>query len=180
AETYEEPYGEDEELPPSPARAAESARPDTGGRGSGQLYGERERLVRRERALQRERERRDGAAGRGTGGGRHVAGSERTGLDKTVPAVADGRLMPRAESEEFGRRLQGALTHFVDDPGGSVEEAARVLEDTARRLSAALEERPRAMRAAWDPRGGDGGDETERLRQALRTYRETTERLLDI
>ncbi|GAA3751591.1 hypothetical protein GCM10023082_54320 [Streptomyces tremellae] len=115
----------------------------------------------------------------GRAGAERVAGGERS-----VAAVAEGRLLPRAESEEFGRRLQGALTHFVDDPGGSVEEAARVLEETAKRLSAALDERPRALRASWQDgtQGGtqDGptGADTERLRQALRTYRETTERLL--
>ncbi|MBP0461720.1 hypothetical protein [Streptomyces montanisoli] len=97
---------------------------------------------------------------------------------------ADDRLIPRAESEEFGRRLHGALTHFVDDPGRSVEEAASVLEETAQRLSTALAERPRALRAGWEADGPDGtagaADRTERLRLALRTYRETTERLLTI
>ncbi|MEW2546796.1 hypothetical protein AB0910_13625 [Streptomyces sp. NPDC047002] len=190
--------GADEELPRSAAGEATEAdaRAGTGpGTSESELFADRERIVRRERALQQERDRREDGAGRRedsagrrgavagalrtSGAGR--AGSERVaGGEGSVAAVAEGRLMPRAESEEFGRRLQGALTHFVDDPGRSVEEAARVLEEAAKRLSAALDERPRALRASWqdgtpaEPAGAD----TERLRQALRTYRETTERLL--
>jgi hypothetical protein len=194
AVTGERLAGVDEELPRSAAGEAEDARSRAGGtgRGTGDLYGDRERVVRRERALRRERESRDDAARHATapaasGSAVTGTGSGRTGFDKAAPAVAEGRLMPRAESDEFGRRLQGALTHFVDDPGRSVEEAARVLEEAARRLSTVLEERPRAMRATWDTRGAgdrDGKDagaaDTERLRLALRTYRETTERLLEI
>ncbi|MCA1224348.1 hypothetical protein [Streptomyces sp. 8L] len=182
----------DEEPPPSAARAAQEARPDrtrprSARTATGELYGERERLVRRERALSRERDLREAThTGTGDSGAARTppaAGAGRTGLDKDAPAVSDGRLLPRSESEEFGRRLHGALTHFVDDPGQSVEEAAAVLEETARRLAAALEERPRALRADWDTgaRGGGTdakGADTERLRLALRAYRETTERLL--
>ncbi|WP_329458106.1 hypothetical protein [Streptomyces sp. NBC_01497] len=186
--------GVDEELPTPASRAAEEARQDGAGsrstRSTGDLYGDRERIVRRERALSRERDLRDSAARDGNGtagtvgaeGASRATGAGRTGFDKAVPAVTEGRLMPEAESEELSRRLQGALTHFVDDPGRSVEEAACVLEEASRKLAAALEERPRALRADWDTRTGSGGKDakadTERLRLALRTYRETTERLL--
>jgi hypothetical protein len=92
-------------------------------------------------------------------------------------AVPHGRLIGEAEGDALGRRLEGALSHFVDEPRRSVEEAADVFEEAARRLVAALADRPRALRAAWDGGEGSAGD-TEALRLALRGYRETTERLL--
>lgn len=104
----------------------------------------------------------------------------------TAPAQVP-RLIPQDECDKLNLRLQEALSTFIDGPRRSVEEAADVLEDTARRLTTALAERPRALRESWDGRGGDGGGDggggsaaadTEELRLALRSYREVTERLL--
>lgn len=107
---------------------------------------------------------------------------------ETTPAQAL-RLIPQDECDKLNLRLQEALSTFIDGPRRSVEEAADVLEDAAKRLTAALAERPRALRDSWDP-NGNGSDksapgtagtaDTEDLRLVLRSYREVTERLLRI
>lgn len=93
------------------------------------------------------------------------------------------RLIPQEECDKLNLRLQEALSTFVDGPRRSVEEAADVLEETAKRLTTALNERPRHLRDSWDADGGRNGKptaDTEDLRLALRSYREVTERLLRI
>ncbi|MEV8361679.1 hypothetical protein [Streptomyces niveus] len=99
------------------------------------------------------------------------------------------RLIPQDECDKLNLRLQEALSTFIDGPRRSVEEAADVLEDAAKRLTAALAERPRALRDSWDPNGNGsdksatgtaGNADTEDLRLVLRSYREVTERLLRI
>jgi len=78
-------------------------------------------------------------------------------------------------------RLDGhAVGGFVDGPQASVEEADHVLEELAGRFTEAVTRRRRALRTSWQS-GGEGtetGSDTERLRLALRDYREMTERLL--
>ncbi|MEV8396847.1 hypothetical protein [Streptomyces niveus] len=101
---------------------------------------------------------------------------------ETTPAQAP-RLIPQDECDKLNLRLQEALSTFIDGPRRSVEEAADVLEDAAKRLTAALADRPRALRDSWDAHGaGSGGSaaDTEDLRLVLRSYREVTERLLRI
>lgn len=103
----------------------------------------------------------------------------------TAPPQAP-RLIPQDECDKLNLRLQEALSTFIDGPRRSVEEAADVLDEAAKRLTAALAERPRTLRESWDARGdgsGDGGEpaaDTEDLRLVLRSYREVTERLLRI
>lgn len=104
---------------------------------------------------------------------------------EATPAQAP-RLIPQDECDKLNLRLQEALSTFIDGPRRSVEEAADVLEDAAKRLTAALAERPRALRDSWDA-NGNGSDksatgtaDTEDLRLVLRSYREVTERLLRI
>ncbi|MFE4610657.1 hypothetical protein ACWGCP_25735 [Streptomyces niveus] len=101
---------------------------------------------------------------------------------EATPAQAP-RLIPQDECDKLNLRLQEALSTFIDGPRRSVEEAADVLEDAAKRLTAALADRPRALRDSWDAHGaGSGGSaaDTEDLRLVLRSYREVTERLLRI
>ncbi|MFD4700196.1 hypothetical protein [Streptomyces niveus] len=107
---------------------------------------------------------------------------------EATPAQAP-RLIPQDECDKLNLRLQEALSTFIDGPRRSVEEAADVLEDAAKRLTAALAERPRALRDSWDQNGNGsdksatgtaGNADTEDLRLVLRSYREVTERLLRI
>ncbi|MFI5661676.1 hypothetical protein [Streptomyces sp. NPDC051684] len=85
-----------------------------------------------------------------------------------------GVLVPTGEREELEGRLRHALTGFVDEPRASVEEADHVLEDLTARLAETLASHRRTLRTSWQGSTQD----TEQLRQALRDYRETAERLL--
>ncbi|MGW2339989.1 hypothetical protein [Streptomyces sp. NPDC001661] len=87
-----------------------------------------------------------------------------------------GDLVPTGEREELEGRLRHALTGFVDEPRASVEEADHVLEDLTARLTETLASHRRTLRTTWQ----GSTDDTERLRLALRDYRETTERLLKL
>jgi hypothetical protein len=64
---------------------------------------------------------------------------------------------------------------FVDDPRGSVTEAADLITQITNTLVSAVQERERTLRGAWD---GSGNADTENLRNALRDYRSFFERLI--
>jgi hypothetical protein len=121
--------------------------------------------------------------------GTHRTGTGRTADGHTPGVTTDTRLLPQEESDKLAHRLQEALGSFVDGPRRSVEEAAGVLEEATEHITRVLAERRRTMRAGWDGKAGkdakagaDGSDgsDTEDLRLALRSYREVTERLLEI
>ncbi|MFZ3570798.1 hypothetical protein ACOKM5_28120 [Streptomyces sp. BH097] len=105
---------------------------------------------------------------------RVVPDPERTaGAGKGV-TPARGGLVPTGEREELEGRLRHALTGFVDEPRAAVEEADHVLEDLTARLTETLASHRHTLRTSWQ----DSTEDTERLRLALRDYRETAERLL--
>jgi|SRR5450755_2275111 hypothetical protein len=64
---------------------------------------------------------------------------------------------------------------FVDDPRGSVTEAAELITQLTSTLVSAVQERERTLRGAWD---GSGDADTENLRNVLRDYRSFFERLI--
>ncbi|WP_328428073.1 hypothetical protein [Streptomyces sp. NBC_00443] len=120
-----------------------------------------------------------------------TGGRERPGTEARAVAPAKGgrevaRLFPHDESDKFELKLQHAVSGFVDGPRGAVEEADRVLEELAARFTAAVTERRRTLRGAWQAAGQGEGErgasstDTEQLRLALRDYRELAERLLRI
>jgi hypothetical protein len=85
-------------------------------------------------------------------------------------------LLPREERDRFTRRLQHAVSSFVEAPRTSVEEADAILEEAEARLAEVLTERHRILRESWA--GRDSAAETEELRLALRRYRELAEQFL--
>ena len=89
-------------------------------------------------------------------------------------------MLPLDEYDKFSLRMRHAVGGFVDGPQASVEEADHVLEELAGRFTEAVTRRRRALRTSWQSGGEDKatGSDTERLRLALRDYREMTERLL--
>ncbi|MER5441787.1 hypothetical protein [Streptomyces sp. NPDC002790] len=91
-------------------------------------------------------------------------------------ARAGGRsgLFPTGERDALEGRLRHALTGFVDEPRAAVEEADHVLEDLTARLTETLAGHRHTLRTSWQ----GSTEDTERLRIALRDYRETAERLL--
>ncbi|WUM81786.1 hypothetical protein OG485_15000 [Streptomyces sp. NBC_00328] len=95
-------------------------------------------------------------------------------------AGRDERMLPLDEHDKFSLRMRHAVGGFVDGPQASVEEADHVLEELAGRFTEAVTRRRRDLRTSWQS-GGEGkatDPDTERLRLALRDYREMTERLL--
>lgn len=89
-------------------------------------------------------------------------------------------LLPQDERDKLTLRLQHAVTGFVDGPRDSVEEADRVLAEVTERFTEAVERTRRTVRGSWQSGGGGdaGAGDTEKLRLALRDYRELAERLL--
>ncbi|MFJ8955764.1 hypothetical protein ACIRO1_37320 [Streptomyces sp. NPDC102381] len=114
----------------------------------------------------------DPAVGREAG---PVAGGQ-AGPERGARAGRRYGLVPAGERDELEGRLRHALTGFVDEPRASVEEADHVLEDLTARLAETLAGHRRTLRTSWQ----GSPDDTEQLRQALRDYRETAERLLSL
>jgi hypothetical protein len=80
--------------------------------------------------------------------------------------LAYGSLLP--DAPEFRQRWHQVQFRFVDDPPGSVTEAADVIAQVTAKLEAAIAERQRSLRARWSE--GTSGD-TETLRATLLMYR---------
>jgi hypothetical protein len=83
-----------------------------------------------------------------------------------VGDLAYGSLLP--DAPEFQQRWHQVQFRFVDDPPGSVTEAADVIAQATAKLEAAIAERQRSLRARWGE--GTSGD-TETLRATLLMYR---------
>ncbi|MEV6193702.1 hypothetical protein AB0M19_15065 [Streptomyces sp. NPDC051920] len=97
-------------------------------------------------------------------------------------AGRDGGMLPLDEHDKFKLRMRHAVGGFIDGPQASVEEADHVLEELAGRFTEAVTRRRRDLRTAWQAGDEDkaAGPDTERLRLALKDYREMTERLLSL
>ncbi|MEU5505981.1 hypothetical protein ACFTZ8_24555 [Streptomyces fungicidicus] len=114
-----------------------------------------------------------------------AAGTEHHDGDRTSGA----RLLAAGDSDKLSGRLRHAVAGFVDEPRDAVQEADLVLRELTERLTDSVTERRRALRQSWQTDGADGADgaaagataaDTERLRLALRDYRELAERLLRV
>jgi hypothetical protein len=85
---------------------------------------------------------------------------------RDVRDLTHGSLLP--DASEFRERWQQVQFRFVDDPHGSVTEAADVIAQVTARLEAAIAERQHALRGRW----ADGTNaDTETLRATLLMYR---------
>jgi len=116
-------------------------------------------------------------------------GTGESGYSRGAPLLA------REECDKLEQRMRQALTGFVDEPREAVAEADQVLEDLAARFTEAVAQRRRTVRGAWQQAEGERGSapdptaadtavsasgDTERLRLAMRDYRELCERLLRV
>ncbi|PZG93856.1 hypothetical protein C1I97_28190 [Streptomyces sp. NTH33] len=125
---------------------------------------------------------RGGVPAPGDGAGREAAPGDFAahGAPADSGGAAPAQLLLPEECDEFGARLRGAVAGFIDGPRNAVEEADRAVEELAGRFTEALARRRRTLRSAWQD--GDGekaatASATERLRLALRDYRELADRL---
>ena len=94
-----------------------------------------------------------------------VPGAPGTGSTTGVQAASAALVTHGAELHDDWARIQSS---FVDDPRGSVSQAADLVSQVTNSLVNALQERERTLRGAWDQQGGA---DTENLRNALRDYR---------
>ncbi|MGW3645136.1 hypothetical protein [Streptomyces sp. NPDC000878] len=102
----------------------------------------------------------------------------RPSSDRSSQASHAMALLPQDERDKLTLRLQHAVTGFVDGPQDSVEEADRVLAEVTERFTEAVERTRRTVRGSWQSTGGADTGDTEKLRLALRNYRELAERML--
>ncbi|MDF5755859.1 hypothetical protein [Spongiactinospora sp. TRM90649] len=79
------------------------------------------------------------------------------------------------DAEEIQRRWRDVQTGFVDDPRVAVERADGLVSEVVTAMREALDSRAHRLQEAWK---NAEGDDTERLRLALRDYRAVLERLL--
>jgi hypothetical protein len=127
--------------------------------------------------------------------GRHAADAEDAGLRPGEATerlgdfgdIAFGNLLPDAEM--YTAQWEQIQFRFVDDPQGSVIEAADVISQVTMKLEAAIQERQRAIQerqlaiqeraSALRGRWGEGSNaDTETLRETLRMYRAFMDQLV--
>ncbi|WP_344587006.1 hypothetical protein [Actinomadura vinacea] len=102
------------------------------------------------------------------------------------PAGHLERLLDAGAADRFRRRWREIQTDFVDDPVRAVHGADELAAEVVNAIGRALADRKRALEES-QPADADGAPgtapgtapDTERLRQALRGYRELVDRLLD-
>ncbi|MFF8563722.1 hypothetical protein ACF06N_02030 [Streptomyces albidoflavus] len=115
--------------------------------------------------------------------GKNTAGPA-AGRTETAPRPRGGEGTPdvpmfgAGEGERWTGRLQEAVNGFVDRPREAVAEADEVFAELAGRVTEALAEQRRVLRSGWEEPAGE--PDTERLRVALQSYREASERLLKL
>jgi hypothetical protein len=132
-------------------------------------------------------------------GGRHAAATPATAADGNLqPGEAAGNLGDFSDltygnlvpdAEQFTAQWQEIQFRFVDDPRGSVTEAADIVAQVTAKMEAAIQERQRAieerqqaiaeqqrsLRGRW----GEGSNaDTENLRETLRMYKTFLDQLI--
>ncbi len=135
-----------------------------------------------------------GAEATGTTG-RHASGTPADGdlrPGEAAGALGDfsdltfGNLIP--DAAHYTEQWQQIQFRFVDDPHGSVTEAANVVAQVTAKMEAAIQERQRAieerqraiaeqqrsLRGRW----GDANADTEALRETLRMYKTFLDQLI--
>ncbi len=103
-----------------------------------------------------------------------VPGAPGTAETTGVAAAAAAFVTNGDELHADWARIQSS---FVDDPHGSVSQAADLVSQVTHSLVAAVQDREQTLRAEWD---GQGGTDTEHLRNALRDYRAFFELLIKL
>ena len=71
---------------------------------------------------------------------------------------------------EYRQRFEALQAEFIEQPREAVEKAETLIEEAVDRMMTSLRERVRSVHSGI----GDGGD-TERLRLAMRSYRDLIE-----
>lgn len=93
-----------------------------------------------------------------------------------VEAVPVGAVWAEGAADGLRERWRELQLRFIDDPRSVAGEADQLITEAVSTVTAALESQ-RAQLSAWQ---GEGGDDTERLRSAVRQYRDFLDRLLGL
>jgi hypothetical protein len=104
------------------------------------------------------------------------AGQNRTPSERRTPGPEP--LLPSSEREKVLQRLRHALNTFADTPHDALEEAESAYDEATAQLVTALAARRDLLRAAWADQEPDS--QSDEPRNALRQYRELTQRLLQL
>lgn len=91
-----------------------------------------------------------------------------------APSAAPEALFDPAETERFRERWRDVQSAFIDDPGESVRKADELAGEAVDALGRAIAAHRRTLSGALE---GDGRADTERLRLALRGYRDLLDRI---
>ncbi|GHH06451.1 hypothetical protein [Streptomyces lanatus] len=100
---------------------------------------------------------------------RDVTGHRAPGQAPLIPSDARAKIV---------RRLGRAVNTFPDAPRESLEEAEGAFDDATAQLMDVLAEQRRTLREGWQDQ--DPETRAAELHQALRQYREITQRLLHL
>ncbi|MFD9436050.1 hypothetical protein [Streptomyces sp. NPDC060002] len=87
-------------------------------------------------------------------------------------------LLPKSDRDGILLRLGHALNTFTDTPREALETAESAYDEAVAQLVNALAEQRRVLRAGWEDQ--DLETPSDELRQAMRQYREITQRLLQL
>jgi hypothetical protein len=128
-----------------------------------------------------------GAAGRTAADDAGLRPGEATDRLGDFGDIAFGNLLP--DADQYTAQWQEIQFRFVDDPQGSVTEAAEVITQVTSKLEAAIRERQQAIEerqraiqeraSALRGRWGEGSNaDTETLRETLRMYRSFMDQLV--
>src|SRR5690349_4038438 len=113
--------------------------------------------------------------------------ARRPGIWVTSAISLSGNLVP--DAEQYTAQWQEIQFRFVDDPRGSVTEAADVVAQVTAKMEAAIQERQRAIeerqqaiaeqqRTLRDQWGEGSNADTENLRATLRMYKTFLDQLI--
>ena len=128
-----------------------------------------------------------GSTGRHAAADSNLRPGEATGKLGDFSDLTYGNLVP--DAERFTAQWQEIQFRFVDDPRGSVTEAAEIVAQITAKMEAAIQERQRAieerqraiaeqqrsLRGRW---GEDTNADTEALRETLRMYKTFLDQLI--
>lgn len=93
---------------------------------------------------------------------------ERGGMDRTaMPGERSYMSIPDAET--YMRRFDAVQAEFIDEPRRAVEKAESLVSEAIDRMMDSLKEELHRSRTQSD---GNGADETEQLRIAMKRYRD--------
>ncbi|MQY09145.1 hypothetical protein [Actinomadura macrotermitis] len=88
------------------------------------------------------------------------------------------RLLDPAEADRFKERWHDLQASFVDDPHDAVQRADELSAEVVNALGQALTAHKRTLDEGWRTEKEDERPDTERLRLALRGYRQFLDRML--